>query len=119
MQVCANSCTWRSVWHTRVFKAFEGRLEDKVITPEGTKISRFDYIFKNTPGVREAQIVQEKVGEIIIRVIPRSENWDGDKQRLLENVCAYISPTIAVKFEQVEALERTNTGKFKAVVSKL
>lgn len=38
---------------------------------------------------------------------------------LLENVRAYISPTIVVKFEQVEALERTNTGKFKAVVSKL
>lgn len=105
--------------HSRVFKAFEGRLEDKVVTPEGTKISRFDYIFKNTPGVREAQIVQEKLGEITIRVIPRSERWDEDKQRLLENVRVYISPTIAVNFEQVEELERTSTGKFKAVVSRL
>ena len=105
--------------HSRVFKAFEGRMEDKVVTREGAKISRIDYIFKNTVGIKEAQIVQEKVGEIIIRLVPRSANWEEDKRRLLENVHHCLGLTMEVKFEVVEELERTNTGKFKAVVSKL
>ena len=64
-KVCA--CGRRS----RTLLRIEGREDDYVITPEGTRIMRFDYVFKDALNVREVQVVQERVGEIGLRLVRR------------------------------------------------
>ncbi len=105
--------------HSQVIRDIQGRIEDFVVTPEGTKIQRFDYLFKNTKDIIECQVVQEKLGEITFRVVKRDGYTIKTETEIIKGVSEIISPTLKCRFEYVPEIERTNTGKFKAVVSKL
>ncbi|MGO9302551.1 MAG: phenylacetate--CoA ligase family protein [Candidatus Korobacteraceae bacterium] len=96
-----------------------GRVEDYVITPEGTRIMRFDFIFKATANIREAQVVQDRIGEIRVLVVRRSNYDVGDERTVLEEIRRWISPTLRVHFEYVDEIERGSNGKFRAVKSLL
>lgn len=102
---------------SKVIREVNGRTEDYVITPEGNKILRFDYIFKDTVNVVEAQIVQRKIGEIIIRVVKREDYTERDEKSILKEVQEKISPKFKVLFEYPSEIEREITGKFRAVKS--
>lgn len=105
--------------HSTVIKEINGRTEDYVITPEGNKILRFDYIFKDTDNVLEAQVVQKVLGEIIIRVVKRDGYNIKDEENISKEVYSKISPSLKVKFEYINEIEREATGKFRAVKSYL
>ncbi len=105
--------------NSQVIKDILGRVEDYIITPEGVHIQRFASIFTNANGIKEAQVVQRKLGEIVIRIVRRGSYLANTEKALLTNVAQWISPTIEVKFEYVDEIPRTKAGKFKAVVSEL
>jgi phenylacetate-CoA ligase len=104
---------------SRVLKSIEGRVDDYVITPEGRRIMRFDYLFKDSLAIREAQVVQASVGQIVIRVVLEPNAGDGELESIRQLVAQWISPLLRVEFEVVEQIERQRNGKFKAVVSGL
>lgn len=97
----------------------DGRVEDYIITPEGNKIMRFGYVFKETRGVKEAQIIQKEKTSIIIRIVPRETFSEADKAIILDKIKTWVSPTLKVYFEIVNCLPRTTSGKLRAVVSEL
>tara|TARA_B100000700_G_scaffold233967_1_gene259262 strand:- start:16 stop:1386 length:1371 start_codon:yes stop_codon:yes gene_type:complete len=104
---------------SKLFSSFEGRHEDYVITPEGNHIMRFDYLFKETKAIKEAQVQQHQLGEIVICLVKTDfYNFDIEK-KLRKMVKEWISPTLKVNFNYVDQIQRTNTGKFRAVVSYL
>lgn len=106
--------------HSQVIKEINGRNEDYIITPEGTHIMRFDYIFKETATIRECQVVQKKLGEVILRIVRREDyNQEFTEKCLRDIIHAMISPAIDVVFEYVDQIPRTTAGKFKAVKSEL
>ncbi len=106
--------------NNNIISDIEGRNEDYIITPEGGKIMRFDYIFKATSGLKESQVAQKKEGEMIVRAVLRQgADINGLENDIRAAVKEWISPTIKVLFEYVDAIPRTKTGKFKAVVSEL
>lgn len=105
--------------HSPVLLSIEGRRDDYVVTPEGGRIMRFDYLFKDTHHVREAQIVQREAGAIILRIVRRDGYSSRDEAVLREEVRQWISPTIAVVFDYVDDIPRQANGKFRAVVSDL
>ena len=102
-----------------VLKRIEGRIDDFVLTPEGNKIMRFDYIFKEAINVKECQVVQEKLGEVKLRIVKRSGYNKSDELTIKKLVSEWISKSIEVKFDYVNEIEKSNTGKFKAVVSNI
>lgn len=102
-----------------VIKDIEGRSEDYVLTPEGTRIKRFDYLFKDTVEIRECQVVQRNLGEIVFRIVRRDNYRINAETRIKNDVMRMISPSIKVSFEYVDEISRTSNGKFKAVVSEL
>ncbi|HEU4556409.1 MAG TPA: hypothetical protein VFS20_01125 [Longimicrobium sp.] len=104
---------------SRVLAWVEGRQDDYVITPEGTRVMRFDYLFKDTHRVRECQVVQERLGEITLRVVRRPGYGAADERTIEGEVRRWISPTLKVRFDYVERLERERSGKFRAVKSLL
>lgn len=106
--------------HSQVISEINGRNEDYVITPEGAHIMRFDYLFKETRTIKECQVVQKQLGEVVLRIVRREGyNQELMEKHLKEIVKDMISPTIDVKFDYVDEIERTKGGKFKAVVSEL
>ena len=105
---------------SQVIREVNGRNEDYVITPEGTRIMRFDYLFKDSKDVLECQVAQRRLGEMVIRIVRREGYHQAETEKnLLDNVRTMISPTIDVTFEYVDSIPRTKAGKFKAVVSEL
>lgn len=94
----------------------EGRNEDYILTPEGTKIMRMDYVFKDAHGIMESQVEQTSPSGIIIRYVPT----DGFSNKSLDNILSEIRRTISqslkVTFEAVDSIPRTKAGKFKAVI---
>lgn len=104
---------------SRVLLAIDGRSEDYVITPEGNRVMRFDYLFKETTGIEEAQIVQRTLGAIIVRYVPRATFEKSDLDCIRKVAREWISPGLGIEFEQVDQIPRTSSGKFKPVVSEL
>ena len=105
--------------HSRVIFDIEGRSEDYVITPEGTRVMRFDYLFKDTHSIKECQVVQRKLGEVTLRIVKRDNYTMAVEASIIERAHSIISPTIQVNFEYVNEIQRTKAGKFRAVVSEL
>ncbi len=104
---------------SRVLVAIDGRTDDYVITPEGRRIMRFDYIFKEASNVKESQIVQEKLGEITVRVVRRPAYGSRDERFVADEIHKWISPQLRLNFEYIGEIERENNGKFRAVKSLL
>jgi phenylacetate-CoA ligase len=102
---------------SRVLTSIEGRNDDYVVTPEGNRIMRFDYIFKDTTNIRESQIVQEKPGEIIVKIVRRPSYTARDEEYITRQVHHWISSRLGVRFEYVDEIERGSNGKFRAVMS--
>lgn len=102
---------------SRIMTHVEGRVEDYVVTPEGRKIMRFDYIFKDAHHVKEAQVIQKELGSICLRIVRRSGYTSADEIFLKREVANRVSSKLDVDFEYVDEIEREPTGKFRAVKS--
>ncbi|RAJ07129.1 phenylacetate--CoA ligase family protein [Arenibacter echinorum] len=95
----------------------DGRNEDFIITPEGLTMKIHSYLFKDTKEIQECQIVQYKLGEVVFRIVQRPGYTTWNEIHLRQKVRKWISSSIVVNFEYVDEIERTDSGKFKAVVS--
>jgi len=104
---------------SRTLSRIEGRTDDYVVTPEGARIARLDYLFKDALNVKEAQIVQRRLGEIAILVVRRDAYSVKDEQDIRRDVKSWLSPTLSVQFEYVNEIPRPANGKFRAVLSQL
>jgi phenylacetate-CoA ligase len=102
---------------SRVLLSIEGRSDDYVVTPEGNRIMRFDYVFKDATTVRESQVVQVKPGEVVVRIVRRPSYSTRDEDFICREIHNWISPHLGVRFEYVDEIERESNGKFKAVKS--
>jgi phenylacetate-CoA ligase len=105
--------------HSAVLTSIEGRRDDYVVTPEGGRIMRFDYLFKDTVKIREAQVVQRDPGSIVLRIVRRDGYSTRDEAELRQQVRDWISPTLGVTFEYTDDIPRLANGKFRAVISEL
>jgi phenylacetate-CoA ligase len=104
---------------SRILLRIEGREDDYVVTPEGARIMRFDYVFKDALNVKEVQIVQEQLGEVTVRLVRRPGYSTKDEVEISREIQRWISPRLIVRFEYVQEIEREHNGKFRAVLSRL
>jgi phenylacetate-coenzyme A ligase PaaK-like adenylate-forming protein len=102
---------------SKALARINGRIEDFVITPEGRRIMRFDYVFKDAHNVRDAQVVQRELGAICLRVARRSTYSRRDEHHLRREIRDKISASLIVEFEYVDEIEREPNGKMRAVKS--
>lgn len=105
--------------HNQVIENIEGRNEDYVITKDGIRFTRLDYLLKDTKFIAEAQIVQRKIGQIIIRVVRKYGYNELEEQMIREIVHNQFSENLKVEFEYVDFIKRTKAGKFRFVVNEL
>jgi phenylacetate-CoA ligase len=100
-----------------LLRSVDGRLDDVVITREGRQIGRLDPVFKGQLPIREAQIIQESLDLIRVKVVPASgfnaESSAQIKRRLLDR----IGGGVEIVVDPVGHIERTSSGKFRSVIS--
>lgn len=102
-----------------LIERIEGRVEDYIQTLEGRLIGRLDHLFKDVHHVREAQIVQRRIDELILRIVPLDGYSDQDEQVVVREARNRLGETMRVRFEYVESIPRTANGKFRFVVSEM
>jgi phenylacetate-CoA ligase len=99
-----------------IFNELVGRLEDVVIGKDGRETVRFHGIFVGLPRIREGQVIQEKIDHIRLRLVVQPEFNDEDRRVLHDRFVQRLGP-INLEIELVDQIERTERGKFRAVIS--
>ena len=102
-----------------LIERIDGRLEDYVITPEGRRIGRMDHVFKDTLEVKEAQIYQPSIDQLIVRIVPGAGYDNSAEARVTRELRSRIGTQIKISYELCESLPREANGKFRAVASAL
>lgn len=101
----------------REVKKFEGRGEDFVILGDGRKIGAINRIFEDSVNIKEAQIRQTIPGKITVCVAKRPGYTDNDEAMLLSSLRFYLGAEIDVRLDYTPMVERTLSGKVRAVIS--
>ena len=100
-------------------RALEGRSDDVVITADGRRVGRLDPVFKASLAIREAQIVQEELGRVRVKVVAAEGFGDRDLRTIGDGLRERLGPEMEIVFERVDHIPRTSAGKFRAVISQL
>ena len=99
-----------------VLKELVGRLEDTVIGQDGRETVRFHGIFVGLPSIREAQIVQESVSNFRIKLVV-DKCFETGEINIIRDRFEERLGRVNLAFEFVNQIERTERGKFRAVIS--
>jgi len=113
---CACGCTYP------VMASLEGRVADYVVTPDGNYISGIsltENFAMHLPGVKQMQIVQEKIDFLLFRVVKGelfSEQTVQDMGRL---AAERFGDRMMHKIEYVDSIQSESSGKYRFCISKL
>lgn len=96
-----------------------GRLDDYVITPDGRQVGRLDHVFKGVSNVVETQIIQSRVGEVTILVVPAEKFSQSDRARIIRNARERLGDDTQIDVQLAGSIPRGPNGKFRAVMCSL
>lgn len=114
---CVSGITFENPYK---FKTIQGRVDDLIKTPEGRYIGRMDPVFKGIEGVFMAQIVQNKIDEVEVKVVLDDQRGKRfDEASLINNLLERTSRSMNFKVSYHQNLDVGSNGKFKSVVSKI
>ena len=103
----------------RVLEQIVGRLEDVIVGKNGQVTVRFHGLFANLPNIAEGQVIQEDLDHIRIRVVTRDGFNEDDVRTIRTRVAEERLGPLQVTVERVPFIERTERGKFRAVINRL
>lgn len=96
----------------------EGRSDDVLCTHDGRRIGRLDPVFKAGWPIREAQVIQESLDAIRVRLVPSDGFDDAIQGEVTRELRARLG-NVKVVFEIVEEIPRGANGKFRSVICNL
>jgi len=98
----------------------KGREDDCIITPEGVHVGRLDVVFKKMTNVVEAQLIQNCIESLLVRVILAEEGNENSILQGIERELRFrVGKEIKITFEVVGSIPRGKNGKFKSIVSNI
>jgi len=103
----------------RIVEQIVGRVEDIVVTPDGRHVGRLDHLFKDMLNVKEAQIFQEDVNSLEIRIVKRPEFGERDMRLLMQEAGLRLGNKIKIHVRFVDRIKREPSGKLRFVISKV
>ena len=99
-----------------------GRVTDFLLTPDGKIISGASltiFLIANTPGLAQAQLVQEKKGEVTFRIV-KNDKFDDESLRFLDReMPKFFGDQVTFTYEFVESIPVEASGKYRFSISKL
>ena len=115
-RTCSCGCTYP------LMESVEGRIADYVVTPDGEYISGIS-LTENfamcLTGIKQMQIVQERVDHLVFRLVRADDYHDGVVARIAELVRLRFGPRMRHAVEFVDAIQQEASGKYRFCISKL
>lgn len=102
-----------------IIKDIVGRTDDYILTPEGRLVGRLSPVFHNAVRVKSAQIIQNDISEIIIRIVREPGYSHLDEEDLLSKARFRFGSKINISFDYVSDIPRTRNGKHRFIVSNI
>jgi phenylacetate-CoA ligase len=107
-----------------IVERIEGRIEDFIITPSGAIISPaiITHPFKDLKTIKNTQLIQTDFEHIILRIELFEKSYEKSNKeikQLVNDLLRIIGPGVKIEIEMADEIERTPTGKFKWIVSKV
>lgn len=106
-----------------LLKKIEGRLQDLIVAKDKRLITVTAFIFgqhfESFSRIKEMQLVQEKVGIVIFKIVKLFDYSDADEREILFKIKKASSNGLDVKFEYVTDIPRTKNGKYKFLIQKV
>jgi phenylacetate-CoA ligase len=93
-----------------------GRTADFLYTPDRRPvfgISILDTFIIHIPGIRHAQLVQERYDHIQFKIVPDEEFSDDVRAKLRQTVLEVFGPDMTYDIQLVSAIEQTQRGKYR------
>jgi phenylacetate-CoA ligase len=102
-----------------VVSAVEGRLDDVIITPDGRVIpaSGMTLAFEFSDNIAQAQLYQENVDELVIRIVRTKRYSDLDHRFMLDQVRSRLGAAIRIRVDFVQEIQRLPSGKQPFAIS--
>jgi phenylacetate-CoA ligase len=99
----------------------DGRKDDVIVTADGRLMPRagLDQIHEFVENLERCQLVQERIGEVVVRVVPTRAFNAADSAELVRQLRKRLGQSTQVRIELVDRLDLTVTGKKRFIVSKL
>lgn len=103
-----------------VIESIQGRMEDILYGADGRAMVRFHSVFYDIPGLKLSQIIQEKLSEFVINLVVDSNSYQKDQSEklIVERFRSQLGD-IQIQFQYPEKIEKSASGKYKAVVNQL
>jgi phenylacetate-CoA ligase len=99
--------------------SLSGRVYDVIQAPNGNFLGGTFWGHVLKEGVERFQVVQEKLDEITISLVPAGEFGETAKRYVLDKVRQACGETMRVQFDVRQDLRMTPSGKHRYVISKI
>lgn len=95
----------------------DGRIESYIITPDGRYLGRLDFLFKDTDAVEEAQLFQDALNHVTVRIVKSPHYTDKHEKSLMTDLRRYLGDKIRIDVDYVNEIPREPNGKFRQIIS--
>ncbi|NQX86551.1 MAG: phenylacetate--CoA ligase family protein [Flavobacteriaceae bacterium] len=104
-----------------VINRIVGRIDDYLITKDGTKIGRMDLVFKGVHNIKFAQIIQNDSDYFIVNIVKAKQYIKRDEDAIRKNIIDRIGGETLFEFKYIgeHDLIKTKRGKFKLVINNI
>ena len=99
-----------------------GRVTDFISTPDGRIISGASltiFLVANTPGIRQAQLLQERREDVVIRVVKGAEFSSASEDYLTRTAGEMLGGAVRVRVDYVKDIPPSPSGKHLFCVSRV
>lgn len=99
----------------------EGRMDGVIVTADGRLMPRagLDQVHEFAAGVERCQLLQRRLGELTVRVVPGRGYGASDAQSLVRELRRRVGEAMDIKLELVDDLPLSITGKERFIVSEV
>jgi phenylacetate-CoA ligase len=100
----------------QTIEEIEGRMDDVIVTPEGSLVGRLDPIFKAVSSLYETRIIQDALDHVRVEIVVVGDPlaMEGELEAQLR---ARLGPTMRISIVRVPSIERTGRGKLRTAVN--
>jgi len=99
----------------------EGRQTDFLVATDGRLLHALAiiYVLREIPSVREFQVFQESLNQLVVRLVPEPEFSEADRAAIIRKAKSLLGEQVEVTLQKMTQIDRLPSGKFRYVISQV